>query len=221
MDMEEPFPLRYDKNAQNYKIEGEVVQKSSMAKKEYKNVVRSRLALQDGFVSLLNEGVPVHKITVSLLCARSGVNRGTFYNHYKEVIDLASEIEQDYLEEVEKAFRDIGILNHDARVKLFRRVNDIIDVKRRAAVAVAKCMPYSFKNDLQNKIEAVNRKHLSLAAVDKNMPPEILGELMIVASGIATAYGALILDKSPLTKEQIATSAVALLDRFDSKFKEN
>lgn len=192
-----------------------------MAKKEYKNVVRSRLALQDGFVSLLNEGYTVPKITVSLLCTRSGVNRGTFYNHYKEVSDLASEIERDYLEEVERAFREIGILTHDARVKLFARVNEIIDRKHRSAIAVAKCMPYSFKTDLQNKIEAVNRKHLATAFTEQNMPPEALGEAMIIASGIATSYVALVLDKSPVSKEQIAAAAVALLDRFDPKLQEN
>ena len=82
-------------------------------------------------------------------------------------------------------------------------------------------MPYSFKTDLQNKIEAVNRKHLSSAFMVQNMPPEALGEVMIIASGIATSYVALVLDKSPVPKEQIAAAAVALLDRFDPKLQEN
>lgn len=56
---------------------------------EYSNAKRSKEQLRQGLMDLLEDGVPFNRITITKLCETSGVNRGTFYNHYRNMKDLA------------------------------------------------------------------------------------------------------------------------------------
>lgn len=190
-----------------------------MVKKEYKNVIRSRVALHDGLIGVLNDGVPLEKVTVSLVCARAGVNRGTFYNHYRAVSDLANEIEMDYLSQLEASFLDIGIDDHESRVNFFDHVNQVIDFNRATAFAVTKCMPYSFRGDLQSKLAETNRRHFKAAFLSRYGTKALENELEIVSVGIAALYSAVIVGKCGLSKEEVAFAAVSLLDRLDPKMR--
>lgn len=48
--------------------------------------------IKDCLTEMLNE-MPLDDITATALCARSGVNRATFYYHYDSVADVLTEIE--------------------------------------------------------------------------------------------------------------------------------
>ena len=63
---------------------------------------------------------PLHKITVSELCALASVGRGTFYAHYKDVYDLNEKFETRFLEEFAAALRDA--LEHQENAQSARRV---------------------------------------------------------------------------------------------------
>lgn len=63
--------------------------------------VRLTLALiQGAFLGLLREK-PIRNISVKELCARAGINRGTFYLHYKDIYDLYERMEQKLLEDLD------------------------------------------------------------------------------------------------------------------------
>ena len=42
-------------------------------------------------------------VTVSRLCQEAGVNRSTFYAHYQDIYDLLTKIEEDMLEDFQRA----------------------------------------------------------------------------------------------------------------------
>ena len=44
----------------------------------------------------------IHKISIRALCEKAGINRSTFYKHYKDQYNLMLEIENDYFEEIDK-----------------------------------------------------------------------------------------------------------------------
>lgn len=52
----------------------------------------TKMLLTESFVDLLREK-PIAKITVREICDRAGVNRATFYAHYRDIDDLKNEIE--------------------------------------------------------------------------------------------------------------------------------
>ena len=58
-----------------------------MAKAEYKSAVRSRKKITTALVDILQEK-PLNKITVTDVVKRAGINRGTFYIHYRDIPDV-------------------------------------------------------------------------------------------------------------------------------------
>lgn len=65
-----------------------------MAAKQDHRVRLTKMMLRSGFLDLLKEK-PLPKITVKELCEQVGVNRATFYAHYRDLYDLSDEIERE------------------------------------------------------------------------------------------------------------------------------
>ncbi|MDY3071796.1 MAG: TetR/AcrR family transcriptional regulator [Eubacteriales bacterium] len=57
-----------------------------------RRVRATKLSLRTALLSMLRE-LPLEKITVSALCQRAAVGRGTFYTHYRDCADLLGQIE--------------------------------------------------------------------------------------------------------------------------------
>lgn len=68
-----------------------------MARKEDIRIRKTKEKLRAGLLELMkNENI--EDVSVTELCRFSGVNRNTFYSHYKEPEDLLEEIENDLVE---------------------------------------------------------------------------------------------------------------------------
>lgn len=50
----------------------------------------------------LMETTPLHRIRVTRLCAACGVNRSTFYDHFRDVYDVANTLERQLLRELDE-----------------------------------------------------------------------------------------------------------------------
>ncbi|MCD8366781.1 MAG: TetR/AcrR family transcriptional regulator [Clostridiales bacterium] len=58
----------------------------------------TRMVIREQFLALLKEK-PAARITVKELCAACGINRATFYKHYRDIFDLMEQLEQQILQE--------------------------------------------------------------------------------------------------------------------------
>lgn len=67
-------------------------------------VVKTRRIIREALLELMSER-ELAKISISELCVRAGINRKTFYRHYREVGDVVTEIENDILNEFAEVFR--------------------------------------------------------------------------------------------------------------------
>lgn len=56
----------------------------------------TKMRIKEAFFECLKEK-PVNKITVTELCAKSEVNRSTFYTHYSDPFDLLEKLEEEAL----------------------------------------------------------------------------------------------------------------------------
>ena len=65
-----------------------------------RRIAKSREALRCAFITLLQEQ-GFDAVTINDLCARAGINRTTFYNHFKDKDQLLSYFEQDVLKRLE------------------------------------------------------------------------------------------------------------------------
>ncbi len=65
----------------------------------------TRKVIREEFLRLLTKK-PVSKITVTEICASSGINRATFYRHYLDIPDLLDKLEQEILNELRREIRE-------------------------------------------------------------------------------------------------------------------
>lgn len=61
--------------------------------------------LKDTFINLILENNDVQSITISDITDRADFNRGTFYIHYQDKIDLLEELYQDAIDEIHESIK--------------------------------------------------------------------------------------------------------------------
>ncbi len=71
---------------------------------EDRRIVRSKRALRDALIALMEER-GYEAFTVNDLCARADLNRGTFYNHFRDKEDLLLTLEDEVIADLER-FRE-------------------------------------------------------------------------------------------------------------------
>ncbi len=59
---------------------------------------KTRKIIRNAFSELIMEKQELSKITVTELVNRADINRGTFYNHYDDIYDVANDFEEEVLE---------------------------------------------------------------------------------------------------------------------------
>lgn len=77
--------------------------------------VRTKKMIRNALSELVEEK-GFNAISITEICDRADINRGTFYLHYTDKYDLLDKIENDVLDELEKQTSDIGyayFLNDD------------------------------------------------------------------------------------------------------------
>lgn len=68
---------------------------------EDRRIVRSKKALRDAFIELMEER-GLEGFTVNDLCARADLNRGTFYNHFHGKEDCLKAFEDEIMEDLDR-----------------------------------------------------------------------------------------------------------------------
>ena len=76
-----------------------------MVNSEDRRVRRSKKAMVDALAGLLQEK-PLNHITVREIAERADINRGTFYLHYKDVYDMAEQLQNEILERFNEIVTD-------------------------------------------------------------------------------------------------------------------
>jgi len=66
-----------------------------------RRVVYTKKILRSSLMKLLEEK-PISRISVTELCTAAGINRGTFYSHYRQPEDVLRQIEDDLVDDIEK-----------------------------------------------------------------------------------------------------------------------
>lgn len=81
--------------------------------------------IRDSLFDCLKEK-PLMNVTVREVCDRAGINRATFYYHYKDCHDVVEQLENEQIEE----FRQILTENEKFGVKLTQSILDMLEKNR-------------------------------------------------------------------------------------------
>ena len=59
-----------------------------------RRIIYTKKVIRDSLIDLL-QSKEIHQVTVTDICKKADINRGTFYTHYKDAFDLLQSIEDE------------------------------------------------------------------------------------------------------------------------------
>lgn len=100
--------------------------------KQDNRVILTKKMIRHSFLQLLKEKSIDH-ISVKEVCEKAGINRGTFYIHYKDIYDLLNTIEEELYKEFKTALFSISPIENNVNpfeltAGIFECVKDNADI---------------------------------------------------------------------------------------------
>ncbi|MCR4942973.1 MAG: TetR/AcrR family transcriptional regulator [Clostridium sp.] len=79
-----------------------------------RRVLYTQKVIKESLLELLKEK-NIHKVTVTDICKKADINRGTFYSHYKDAHDLLNSMENEFFD---TAYNFVKDYSDDALLKV-------------------------------------------------------------------------------------------------------
>ncbi|WIV19398.1 TetR/AcrR family transcriptional regulator [Paenibacillus polygoni] len=131
-----------------------------------RRVVYTKKAIKDSILTLLEEK-EIHQITVTDICKRADVNRGTFYAHYKDPHDLLQTMEDELFHKIVKyidetpvnEYSDSLLLNVLELISENRALCKILFCRQRDNKLLDKLIVIASKADLEQISEEFSKSY--------------------------------------------------------------
>ena len=130
-------------------------------KKSDLRVVRTRKLIRDAFMDMVGE-VGVARITVKDLTERAGINRKTFYRHYRSISDVVTEFENELLSDFSDILKtsNTSIFNIGS---VLGEISALISSNQEYFVKLLKLNPELFST---GRVKAMLRRAIEIALRD-------------------------------------------------------
>jgi AcrR family transcriptional regulator len=189
----------------NYILEGKM-------KKEYRNKIRSKMLIRNSVIDLVEKKGNLSSITISEVVERANINRGTFYNHYNNVVEVIEELKDErvkmFLDELKKiaSFKDFEQFINSI-VKHFKENENTY---RKLVRGVSRSMIDDLKIEVVKEIRRINPK------IDAF-------NITFVANAITGMYLDYLQNRSDFSLEEIGGKIIETVKQFQltKVFSEN
>lgn len=183
-----------------------------MAKAEYRSAIRSRRLIQKALADLLQEK-PLDKITVTDVVRLAGINRGTFYAHYKDIPEVIQHVIEETFSNIREVFSESPVSLNSLPHVMLRRVQETMEadmdfcqkVMASSASAMMEEQLVNLMLDylLQNgdKMGWGNRENYEFT-------------MRFCAGGISNLYREWFMGKIPISLEELTKQTEELLNRM-------
>ncbi len=101
-----------------------------MNHKNNRRVTMTKLILKESFLDML-ETESLHQISIRALCENADINRSTFYKYYGSQYDLLTEMENDFLQEVDRHIYNAASAATDASTAFKIYILNILQVTKK------------------------------------------------------------------------------------------
>lgn len=180
-----------------------------MKRKKSRQTKASR-AIKEAVKRLLARKKDINAITVMDIAKEAKVNRGTFYNHYDNIMDIINEIEDDLMNEFVESWHRAEKSNTFADT-LMTSVTTSIRKHQEEYAEIIKYIPQYTFTDLKNRIlKEITSNYLKKNPVDQ----ETKAGLFILANGIAGCYVDYFQRKLYVDLDELSKTSARLIKRI-------
>ena len=151
-------------------------------KAKYKNSLRSKKLIMDAVIHLFIIKKDLNLISITDICKYTGLNRGTFYNHYNNIMDVINDIENSVVIDIWNLWPTNVELEDKSEV-FFQRLAEYIGSKESDLRVMAENTPVYLietqKEKIIKKVEDYCLKNGVLINFDKTYIRFIVNGFMI------------------------------------------
>lgn len=155
---------------------------------------RTRAALKDAFLTCLKEK-PVMNISAADISRRAGVNRATFYQHYKSVDDMVTELENEQLTSFRNLMKTKDLFGEELIQIILDQLQKGNEINKTAMVSY---FSEHFTNDL-----ADIAKELAFDAWKSRMPTAADQEIDLALSTVISTAVLIVKEADKYSRETI------------------
>ena len=180
-------------------------------KAEYKNKLRSKKIIREAVITLLKKHKTLETITITEVVKEANINRGTFYNHYNNIIEVVEEIKFELFNQLNSALKYTVSTNNLDNINIF--FDSITDFLKQNEELYKSIVPHISKDilyEFANKLISEEKHHFS---PNKNIDINEI-ELYILAYGLAGTYIQYFENKLPFSLEQLKDASVQTIYKF-------
>ena len=124
-------------------------------KAPYKNATRSKILIRNAMISLLNKK-NLSEICVSDIVKVADINRGTFYNHYNNPVEVLKEIQDELMEKLSQGLKNIS--KSEGIDELISVITDHFLKNEKDYKIIVKAIPMSIVDKIKQEfIEKINK----------------------------------------------------------------
>ena len=171
--------------------------------KEYRNKIRSKQLIRNAVIELLDKKGSLSSITVSDVVEKANINRGTFYNHYNNVMEVIEESKNERMKMLLNELKGIASFeDFEQFINLIvKHFKENENVYRKVVNGVSRSMIDDLKIEFVKEVRRINPK------VDAF-------NMAFVANAITGLYLDYLQDRSDFTLEEIGKNIVNLVKQF-------
>ena len=188
----------------------------TVKKAEYRSAARSRRLIRDAYVNLMQEK-PIDKISISDIVREADLNRGTFYAHYSNPMDVLMEIANEILGDVEGFFADFSFTDFlqnpmPLLLRVEKMLADNLDFYRRINLNTA---TIGFTDRIKKNMVEYN-------STNKSVPENLRGNphfkvaLELFAGGLISVYLGFVLGTIRASAREITETISILISQSAS-----
>lgn len=78
-----------------------------------RRVLYTKKVIKESLIELL-QTKEIHEVTVTDICKKADINRGTFYSHYKDAFDLLQSMEDELFDQILKYIQEVPIKEYNS-----------------------------------------------------------------------------------------------------------
>ncbi|WP_455716570.1 TetR/AcrR family transcriptional regulator [Anaerosporobacter sp.] len=124
-----------------------------------RRILYTKKVIKESLIELLQEK-EIHQITVTDICNKADINRGTFYTHYKDAYDLLQSLEDELFDQILKYALETSLETHlnTLLINIFdliaqnKQLCKILFCKQRGSKVLDRILYIAYKLDIDKLI---------------------------------------------------------------------
>lgn len=172
---------------------------------------KTKNAIRGAFLAL-SEHKPLNRITVAELSRAADLGRGTFYLHYKDVYDLAAQLENELLRELEGLYdASYPCTNRENLIRLTEAITGYMDKNREWFLALGRREPGGAALQSVKPFFVAKMLLEPVDVTDEDWQTEVT----FLVSGVVGVLESWIVEGMKTPREQVAGSLYRMLSKAE------